>query len=187
MINQNNNNNDNDIFVSKIFVGITLFIAVILFSIAFFNYSNIHFRESIIIDKSQDSIINILYNPANFSKWNPWQYYDTTIIYQVEFLPNQKISKLYWHSPTHPLTKGHLFIDKTEKYKLIIDADLAEQTHGTIEFSTYQDENGRTLLQFDYTAEYPLDPMKRLYGFAMQFYFPNDMKQALKLLKSNIE
>lgn len=177
----------NDIKTSKIFVSIVLFVTAMLLMLAYMSPRTIYLTEVIYVDSSPNKLIDMLHNPESFKLWNPWQQYDTSIVYSVEYKAGSDVSKLYWLSPTHSLSKGHLLIKKSGDNKLTIEADLAEQLQGTFEFTAYKNDAGSTTIRMDFSSDFTIDPIKRLNGLIMPYYFRSDMKKALELLKSNIE
>ncbi len=175
---------DKDIRTTKIFISICIAISLLLLAVAYLSPRNIHISEEIYIKSTPEQIIETLRDPANFRLWNPWQSFDTSIVYSIGKDASGQSSKLYWQSPTHSLSKGHLFYEKKDSNRIIIDADLAEQTQGTFEFTAYKHSEDSVRLRLDFTIDLGYDPIKRIHGFLIPYYFRGDMKNALKLLKA---
>lgn len=164
-----------------------LFLLLIVVVVGFFLPSKVHMQRSVEINRSKETVFQVINSLGNFNKWSPWFEKDINAKYTVTGAASGVGSKLTWQGNNDVGTGSNEIIDSKLNKSVKTELFFGKDDHPAYATLSLKENNGTTIVAWSFENDFGYNVFFRYFGFVLEDMIAPDYEKGLSNLKKHVE
>ena len=164
-----------------------LFLLFVVIIIGFFLPAKVQLHRSIEINRSPETVFQVVNSLSNFNKWSPWYEKDVNASYTISGSPTGVGSKLSWQGNKNVGAGSNEIIESKINTHIKSELFFGKDEHPAYATLSLKETNNATLVTWTLENDFGFNVFYRYFGFVLEDMIAPDYEKGLSNLKSYVE